>query len=146
MHHVAIMKKSWGLLPKILTKEKVIESRWSKNKSKPWGKVSSGDKVYFKNSGELVTIMANISKVLEIENLKPKKVRQILHEYSKRDGIGKKEIDKYYKLFKDKKYCVLVFLKNPRRITPFGINKKGFGAIAAWLTLNNINKIKLEKS
>ena len=143
MHHAAIMKKSWGLLPKILTKEKTIESRWLKNKSKPWGGVSSGDKVYFKNSGESITVTATVSKVLEIDNLTPNRVKQILYKYGKQDGIDKRNIGKYYRLFKDKKYCILVFLRNVKAVKPFHINKKGFGAMSAWLTVDNINRIKI---
>jgi len=58
------MRKSWGLLPKILTGEKTIESRWYKNKCSPWGKIKRGDVVYFKNSGEPVTIKAEVSKII----------------------------------------------------------------------------------
>ena len=38
MDHVAIMKKSWGLIPKILDGRKKIESRWGIHKCSPWGK------------------------------------------------------------------------------------------------------------
>ncbi len=36
MDHVAVMKKSWGLVPKILAGEKICESRWYKSKRPPW--------------------------------------------------------------------------------------------------------------
>ena len=32
MEHVAIMKKSWGLIEKILSEEKTAESHWYKTK------------------------------------------------------------------------------------------------------------------
>jgi len=35
-----------------------------------------------------------------------------------------------------------VFLKNPREIRPFKINKAGFGMMSAWLTVGDINQIK----
>ena len=132
MDHVAIMKKSWGLLPKILTGEKTVESRWYKNKSAPWGKIMAGDAVYFKNSGEDVTAWAKVTKVLQFDDLNQKKVREILEKYGEEDGI--KDIDAFYNLFKDKKYCLLVFLENPKKIKPFKIDKTGYGAMAAWMT------------
>ena len=58
MDHVATMRKSWEFLPKILSGEKTIESRWLKNKSVPWGRVCIGDTIYFKNTGEPVTAKA----------------------------------------------------------------------------------------
>jgi len=140
--HIAIMKKSWGLIPKILNGEKKIESRWYKNKSAPWGKINVGDIIYFKNSGEPVTVKAKIKKVKTIENLTPKKVHEILEKYGKDDGIKKEKLSFYYNLFKDKKYCILIFLINPKKIKPFEINKKGFGSMSAWITTQNINDIK----
>lgn len=142
MHHLAIMRKSWGLLSKILTGKKTIESRWYKNRYTPWDKIKKGDVVYFKNSGEPVTIKTEVAKVLQYSDLTPQKVRNILNKYGTGDGLGIDEIDKYHQTFKDKKYCLLVFLKNPQKIRPFDINKAGFGAMAAWISVNDINKLK----
>jgi ASC-1-like (ASCH) protein len=142
MEHLAIMKKSWGLLPKIITGEKTIESRWYKNKYAPWNKIAKGDIVYFKNFGERVSINAIVANVLQFSNLTPTKTRKILTKYGSRDGIPKNEVAKYCKIFKDKKYCLLVFLKNPKKIIPFKINKTGFGAMSAWIVVENMNQIK----
>jgi len=143
MHHVAIMKKSWGLTEKILNGEKKIESRWYKNKVRPWGKIKKDDTVYFKNSGEPVKIKADVSEVLQLENLTPNRVKEIFNKYGKDDGIEKTDFPDFFEMFKDKKYCLLVFLKNPVEIKPFDINKTGFGAMAAWITVDNINRIKV---
>ncbi|MDD2696963.1 MAG: ASCH domain-containing protein [Candidatus Pacebacteria bacterium] len=137
------MKKSWGLLPRILKGEKTMESRWYKNKRLPWDKIKKGEIVYFKNSGEEVTAKAEVFKVLQFSNLNPKKVKQILDKYGEKDGLGKEEINKYYRLFRDKNYCLLVFLKSPRKIKPFEINKRGFGLMSAWITVEHISKIKV---
>ena len=142
MDHLAIMKKSWKLLPKILSGEKTIESRWYKNRVSPWGKIKKGDKVYFKDSGEPIMAMAEVFDVLEFSELNSAIVKKILVKYGAQDGIEKKEISKYYELFKDKNYCLLIFLRNPKRIIPFEIDKKGFGLMSAWITVNNISQIK----
>jgi len=65
-----------------------------------------------------------------------------LNKYGKANGIGKDKFGGFFKIFKNKKYCILIFLKNTKKIKPFEIDKKGFGAMSAWLTVNNINKIK----
>ncbi len=141
MHHIAIMRKSWGLLPKILTKEKTIESRWYMNKYSPWDRIKKGDIVYFKNSGEPISVKTEVSKIIQYSDLTSVKVKQILEEYGAKDGLGINEIDKYYQMFKDKKYCLLIFLKNPQKIKSFDIDKTGFGAMAAWITVDNIKRI-----
>lgn len=136
------MKKSWGLTKKILIGEKKIESRWYTSKYSPWDRIKKGEVVYFKDSGEPVEIKVEVSKVLQFSDLSPKKVKEILNEYGRPDGINIKDTKKFYNLFKDKKYCILIFLKNPKKIKPFEINKKGFGLMSAWLCVNNIREIK----
>lgn len=144
MDHVAIMKKSWGLIPKILDGRKKIESRWGINKCAPWGRVKAGDMVYFKNSGEPVTAVAKISKIRKFENLNYKKVREILGKYGGDDGIATSSLEGTIKWAKKKQYCTLIYLKNVKEVEPFNINKTGFGSAAAWLCVGNINKIKLQ--
>jgi hypothetical protein len=142
MDHVAIMRKSWGLTGKILTNEKTIESRWYKNQYPPWDRIQKGESVYFKNSGEPVSIVAEVQKVFQFSGLDPQRVRNILSKYAKGDGIPDQDIPKFYELFKDKNYCILVFLSNSRKIRPFNINKTGFGVMSAWICVDNINQIK----
>lgn len=143
MEHIAIMKKSWNLTQKILSGEKKIESRWYLNKSAPWGKIHSGETVYFKDSGEPVSLKAEVAKVLEFSELTPAAVKEILGQYGGVDGIKVSDADKFYERFKDKRYCILIFLKDPQKIEPFDINKSGFGNMAAWMCVEDINAIKL---
>lgn len=107
----------------ILSGKKTIESRWSKNKSAPWGKVHPNDVIYFKQSGGMVLAKTEVEKVIGIENLDQKAVRWIARKYGLKEEWGK-----------DKKYCTLIFLKNPKKFSPFRINKSGFGSAAAWLS------------
>ena len=142
--HLAIMRKSWGLTQKILSGEKTIESRWYKNQYKPWDEIQPGDDIYFKDSGEPVKIKAVVEKALQFENLNPDIVRKILKKYGKSDGLGidTDDFEKYFEMFKNKKCCLIIFLKNVRKIKPFDIDKSSFGAMAAWLIVDDINKIK----
>ena len=134
MEHVAIMRKSWGLVPKILTGKKKIESRWYKTK---------GETVYFKDSGEPVSVKTQVDKVIQISELNPKKVKEILNKYAKPDGLGINEIPKFFEMFKDKKYCILIFLKNPEKIKSFDIDKSGFGTMCSWISIEDVNEIRI---
>lgn len=142
MHHIAIMKKSWGLVPKILSGEKTIESRWYQTRRAPWDKIKMGDTVFFKNSGESVRMKAEVSKVMQFSDLTPKRVKEILDEYGDNDGLEKDKIPEFFERFKDKKYCILIFLRNPQKIEPFEIDKTGFGTMSAWVTVDDISRIK----
>lgn len=142
MDHVAIMKKSWGLTQKILSGQKKIESRWYKNKHSPWGQIKEGDAIYLKDSGGPVSVKAKVEKVISFSDLTPGKVKQVLSQYGGDCGIEKDKIKEFFEVFKNKRYCLLVFLKNPEKIEPFEIDKTGFGVMSAWLTVENINRIK----
>jgi len=124
--------------------KKKIESRWGINKCAPWGKVNMGDKIYFKNSGEPVTAVACVSKIKEFENLNPKKIREIFERYGGDGGISINNLESILKWAKKKRYCILIYLKDPKEIKPFNINKKGFGGGCAWISVLDIEEIKLE--
>ncbi len=145
MEHLAIMKRSWGLIPKILSREKRIESRWYSSRRAPWGRISRGDRVFFRNSGEAAVIAeARVSDVAQFEGLTPAKVKALLEKQGKDDGIAESELPRYFARFRDKRYCILVFLKGARRVeAPFEVDKSGFGAMCAWLTAPYLPKRRL---
>lgn len=115
MDHVAIMNPKLEYIEQIVTGEKKIESRWYKYRRDPWNKIKTGDRVYFKDSGKPVVAVAEVE-----------------------------EVEQFASLEGEKKYCILIHLKNPRRIEPFKIDKRGFGSAIAWLCVGDINRIRLE--
>ena len=138
MDHVAILSKKFNFLSKILSGQKSIESRWTINRKPPYKTISPGDTVYFKNSGEAVTLRAAVSHVLFFQRLDLHEIRRILTEYGPNMGVT---ID-YARKVQKARYCTLIFLKNPHLVPPFTINKKGYGMMAAWITVPNISAIR----
>ena len=143
MDHVAFMQKSWGFTEKIATAQKVIESRWYNVKYAPWGRISPADRIFFKNTGEPVTIQAEVDKVLFFSDLIPDRIQTILEHYGKDLGIEEPDMPNFFEKFKHKRYCILIFLKHAQHITPFEINKQGFGARSSWICIEHISKIKV---
>lgn len=140
MEHLAIMRPSWGLTQKILQGKKQIESRWYMAKRNPWDRIHKGDVVYFKDAGKPVSMRADVGNVLQFGDLTEKRVRELLLQYGKQDGIDKEKIPEFFKRFKDKKYCILVFLRNPVAVKPFAIDKTGFGSMSSWITVSDVRK------
>ncbi len=140
MHHVAILKKQF--LDKILAGRKSIESRWYKTKRSPWNRIKTGDIVYLKYSSGMVVAKASVSRVLQFENLNEQKISWIAEKYGKMMGIDGESIKEFVDRHKGRRYCILIFLDKVEKITPFRISKKGFGNQAAWMVVNNIEKIK----
>ncbi len=144
MDHVAILKRSFGFKDKILSGEKTVESRWYFQRRAPWNGIHAGDMVYFKNSGEAVTLCADVKKVMQFSDLSPVQVKKIVQRYGVGIGLDRSEQAQFIKDRAKKKYCILIFLKNPQRIKPFMIDKSGFGSMAAWISVPKINKIKIK--
>jgi ASC-1-like (ASCH) protein len=140
MHHIAILDKKRKLLQRIISGEKTIESRWYKTKRMPWHAIAKGDTIYFKDCGKPVTAKAKVKDVLFFDNLSREKVLSIIQKYGRAIGFRSLEYTDYYI---GKNYCILMFLECVQEIKPFNIDKTGFGNACAWMTLKDVNKIKI---
>jgi ASC-1-like (ASCH) protein len=144
--HIAIMKKSWGLIPKILAGRKTCESRWYKSKIAPWDRIQPGDNLYFKDSGEPVSVRAKATKVLQYEIKDNQHALEIIKKHAKEDlglEIISPEIKNY---IRNKNYAVFVFFNSVEKIKLFEIDKNGFGSQAAWITVDDIDRIRRKNS
>jgi len=139
MDHLAILDKKRNLLAKILSGEKTIESRWYKLKKTPYGTIKAGDKVYFKDSGEPVTAVATVEKARFFGGVDAATIRKILADYGKQICIKNYDLAAY----KGINYVTLIFLKNVKPVEPFNINKRGYGVMAAWITVDSIKTIQV---
>lgn len=143
MDHLAIMKKSWWLTQRILTGEKTIETRRYMNKSAPWDKIKSGDTLYFKDSGSPVNVRATVAQVEQFSDLDEKKRQDILRKYSYADIWTTTILSDILKYVQWKKYCIIIHLSNPCAIVPFEVDKSWYGMMSAWISLPDIEKIRI---
>lgn len=143
MNHIAIMNKKLGLIDRILSGKKTIETRWYKHKSAPYNRIKQGDVIYFKDSGGPVRAIARVQKVEQFDSLTISDCQKIIDDYGDEGLIDiqdKKAID----WATGKNYAVLIWLKDTQPVKPFDINKKGFGSGCAWITLKNIDTIRMQ--
>ena len=133
MEHIAVMDPSLGMIPKIVSGEKDVESRWYMRRKAPWDRVREGDVVYFKNVGEPVTVRAEVSFVLQYSLYEANR-REIIREYGTRLGVDSRFLEQV----RDRRYCILMGLVNVVEIEPFGIDRRRgrFAFGDAWLVLN----------
>lgn len=136
------MQPNWGLLEKIADGRKTVESRWYLTRRAPWGRINPGDTIYFKNSGQPVRLKATVRQVETRAGLSPERVRVLLENYAAADGIEPKDVPAYFERFKIKRYAIFIGLTDVCLVTPFNINKAGFGLQSAWVTVDNIGKIR----
>ena len=146
--HIAIMKSSWKLLPKILSGEKTVESRWYKTKACPWNRVFPGDTIYFKDSGKPVTLKARVTRVQQYILESSEDATSLFLQIKNKDlgikALTKQDIPQYVlDYISSKKYAIFVSFDNVQKIKPFNINKKGFGVQAAWLCVRDVKDIMI---
>lgn len=140
MHHVAIMNPAWRLIPKILSGEKTIESRWYQTRRAPWDRIRTGDVIYFKDAGKQVSVLADVSDVMQFELESIADAEKIVEQYGKEICMVETDPRDWNNL---PKYCILVRLRNPIALTEtFTIDRTGFGSGTAWITVPDIDIIK----
>lgn len=141
MDHVAIMNPKWKSIPRILSGKKTIESRWYQTRRTPWNVIKKDDRVYFKNSGELVTAFADVTEVFQFELRKIDDIMQVIKQYESDINLVHNDPTTWSAV---PKYCILVRLIRPKQLRiPFAINKQGFGSAAAWITVPSITSIRV---
>ncbi len=143
MDHVAILNKQLPWLERIKSGGKTVESRWYQYKKTPWQNIASGDRVFFKNSSEMVTLMARVIKVGFYSELVPSTAKDLVKKHADDLGLRGAEMEKFARYVEHKKICILVTLSDVIEVSPFAISKKGFGSMSAWITVADINQIKL---
>jgi hypothetical protein len=132
------MTPSWGLIPKILSGEKTIESRWYRTRRVPWDGIAAGDTIFFKNSGGPVIAAATVTNVRQFTITDLAAAEDITSAFG--NAICLPHPRTWPVL---PRYCILVNLADARPTTPFDIDKRGFGGPAAWLTVDDIDDIAL---
>lgn len=117
MNHLAIMDNV-EYIDKIVNKEKIIESRFSKNRISPYKTIKPNDIVYLKVSGNNeILAKFEVEKVLFFENFE---ILDIKHKYNEFICAP----DSYYLKKKDSKYATLIYIKNSCLIKKTKITKK----------------------
>ena len=79
--HLVILKKPY--LDKILSGAKTIESRFSKTMIAPFGRIVSGDRLFFKVSSGPVCALGRAVKVEQFDDLIPAKVNLLRRKYDR---------------------------------------------------------------
>ncbi|MGI5897617.1 MAG: ASCH domain-containing protein [Candidatus Dojkabacteria bacterium] len=129
------MSRKLGLIEKIVSGEKRIESRWYKNKIAPWDRVNVGDTIYFKYSGGSIIAQSTVKKVLQIEHLDESKFQDIVSKYGDLIQLNDRTYSEYYKR---KRYVILIFLQDSKYLErPFDIDKTGYGYSCAWMCISD---------
>jgi len=133
-YHLAILTPGWS--ERILDGSKTIESRFTKVRCAPFGKVHEDDVVYLKESGGLVKGMFTVAKVETFENLTDAQICDLFYKeyreqiFSDLSASMQRPPEKWLTA----KHATLIHVSNPIAFDdPFSYRQKGR---SAWLVLD----------
>ena len=133
-YHLAILAPGWTDL--ILDGSKTIESRFTKVRCAPFGKVHEDDVVYLKESGGLVKGMFTVAKVETFENLTDAQICDLFYKeyreqiFSELSASMQRPPEKWLTA----KHATLIHIADPIAFEePFPYKQKGR---SAWLVLD----------
>lgn len=127
--HVAIVHP-W-VIDALLTGQKTIESRFSRDKRPPFGRIKKGHCVYFRATGGGYEARARASRVQCLEDLTPRLVDQIAAEH--RDRIGGD--DAYWEGVREARCVTLVHLTGCEAVSHGPSLDRQRGDRRAWFVL-----------
>jgi len=78
--HAAIIDPH--LADSLLDGRKRVESRFARQRRLPYGRVSTGDRIYFKVSGQGVIGHAHVLRVRQFDNLTPRTIDSLRRRYN----------------------------------------------------------------
>ena len=125
-YHLVVLKKPY--LDAILDGRKQIESRFTKTRREPFGRVLPGDRLLLKVSSGPVCAVATVAAVKIFENLTPGQIMEIKQRYNHYIRGS----DKYWQSKANCRFGFLVQLKDIEPIEPVRIHKKDW---RAWVVL-----------
>jgi len=131
MVHVAIVGEKY--IRAILEGTKTIESRFSRSRHVPFGRVKEGERVYFKATGGPYGCTAVVEHVEYLEDLDPKEMRSVRRTFGARIGAE----PRYWASKTRSRYGTLIWLRNieATEMGPVYAGMRGITVRSGWLTL-----------
>ena len=117
--HLAILKRPY--LNAVIDHSKTIEMRLTKTRTVPFGRITKGDRLYLKASAGPILATATVARVLEKQNLTPKRIAALQNRYNKHICAP----PAHWAAKADCKYACLIWLKDVIPMTtPRNIQKR----------------------
>jgi len=128
--HVAIVHP-W-VAEALLAGTKTIESRFSRDRRPPFGRVSTGDAVYFRVAGGGYTVLATVKKVDAYADLTPGLVKEIEAELRQKIGGD----DAYWQSARRARCATLIHLHRCKAVRTGPELDRQRGDRRAWFVLD----------
>ena len=109
-----------GVAEKILSGEKKVEIRLSKNRTLPYLEIAKDDEIFLKSSGGKIIGKTFVENVLYYDHLSPKIIDALKQVHFEDAGMD----ESFWQSKRDAKFATVIFLKNSQKfISPISYRK-----------------------
>ena len=140
MDHVVYIDAKADEFSKIQDGTKTLIIRGAAGRKMPYGRVESGDVLYFiENDGSgLVKARGEVSSVLNSEKMTKEESVSMVESHQEYLQLTGAQV----KRWAGKRYIVLIGIENVENLNPFQIDKSDYGNMDDWLPVEEINRVK----
>ena len=141
MDHVVYLDAKAEELKKLLDGSKTMIIRGAAGRKMPYGRVNSGDMLYFMEndgSGE-VRARAEVSDVLNSEKMTSDESEALVEQHQNGLQLTKQQL----KRWGGKRYLVLITVSDVQEVSPFPIDRSAYGNMDDWLPVGDINQVRV---
>lgn len=140
MDHIVYLDAKAKEMDNILSGNKKMIIRGATGRKLPYGKVNTGDTLYFINNNAegLVKALAKVKTVFNSDKMTPEESTSLIEKNQEKLKLTDKQIDRW----SGKRYIVLIEIDNVNVINPFTVDKANYSNMDDWLIVEDINKVK----
>jgi len=141
MDHVVYLDSKAKEMENLLSGRKTMIIRGAAGRKLPYGRVNTGDVLYFiNNNGDgFVQAKAVVASVFNSEKMTKDESVDLI----KKNHIKLQLTDIQMKRWSGKRYLVLIDVKNVESLDAFYIDKKDYGNMDDWLQVEDIEKVRI---
>ena len=140
MDHIVYLDAKAKELELLLENQKSMLIRGAAGRKMPYGRVFTGDTLYFINNNAegLILARAEVAEVIHSEKMTREESVVLVDRYSSQLNLSQKQ----YARWAGKRYLVLIEVHHLKTIDPFSIDKSAYGNMDDWLPVEKIEQVK----
>ena len=144
MDHVVYVDAQADELAHLLSRSKSMIIRGAAGRKLPYGRVNTGDQLYFINNNAegIAKAVGTVTHVLNSDKLTPEDSAALVTQHQPKLQLT----DNQFKRWAGKRYLVLIEVGNVEVIEPIAIDKSDYGNMDDWLPVGDINIVRISES
>ncbi len=141
MDHVVYLDAKAKELEILLSGKKTMIIRGATGRKLPYGRVNSGDVLYFINNNAegVVKAKTKTKRVINSDKLSKEESVALVEEYQDKLQLTARQ----FKRWAGKRYIVLIEIEEIEPLAPFPIDKSEYGNMDDWLPVEDIDSVRV---